>query len=124
MTFGGGDIPRDAMVATRVASTSYDVSRGGFSGGQLSISANSGGNFSQRLAHVTFDNRDLQTTDVVGRELGAQYTNTQISGAASGPIVFDRLFYNFAAQLGRRSSDLQSLVTSDAFVLERVGVSR
>ena len=31
-----GDIPRDALVMTRVASTSFDVSRGGFSGGQLS----------------------------------------------------------------------------------------
>jgi hypothetical protein len=29
-----------------------------------------------------------------------------------------------AAQVGRRTSDLQSLVTSDAFVLQRVGVSR
>src|SRR6185503_3223869 len=55
MSFGGGDIPRDAFVMTRVASTSFDVSRGGFSGGQLSVSANSGGNFSTRLAHVTFD---------------------------------------------------------------------
>ncbi|HEV8217088.1 MAG TPA: TonB-dependent receptor, partial [Gemmatimonadaceae bacterium] len=124
MSFSGGDIPRDAMVATRVASTSYDVSRGGFSGGQLSISANSGGNFSQRLAHLTFDSRSLQATDAVGRELGAPYNNTQISGAASGPIVFDKVFYNLAAQIGRRSSDLQSLVTSDAFVLQRVGVSR
>ena len=124
MSFSGGDIPRDAMVITRVASTSYDVSRGGFSGGQLSISANSGGNFSQRLAHVTFDSRSLQATDAVGRELGAPYNNAQISGAASGPIVLDKVFYNVAAQMGRRSSDLQSLVTSDAFVLQRVGVSR
>jgi len=124
MSFGGGDIPRDAFVATRVASTSYDVSRGGFSGGQLSISANAGGNFSQRLAHVTFDSRSLQATDAVGRELGAPYNNTQLSGAASGPIVLDKVFYNVAAQMGRRSSDLQSLVTSDAFALQRVGVSR
>src|SRR6476661_4460156 len=119
LSFGGGDIPRDALVATRVASTSYDVSRGGFSGGQLSVTANSGGNFSQRLAHVTLDSRSLQATDAVGRELGAPYNSTQISGAASGPIVFDKVFYNIAAQMGRRSSDLQSLVTSDAFVLQR-----
>ena len=124
MSFSGGDIPRDAMVVTRVASTSYDVSRGGFSGGQLSISANSGGNFSTRLVHATLDSRSLQATDAVGRKLGAPYNNAQFSGAASGPIVLDRVFYNLAAQVGRRSSDLQSLVTSDAFVLQRVGVSR
>src|SRR5690242_8571577 len=81
LSFGGGDIPRDALVATRVASTSYDVSRGGFSGGQLSVTANAGGNFYTRLAHVTFDAPSLQATDVVGRQLGAQYTNAQFSGA-------------------------------------------
>jgi hypothetical protein len=124
LSFGGGDIPRDALVATRVASTSYDVSRGGFSGGQLSVTANSGGNFYTRLAHVTFDAPSLQATDVVGRRLGAQYTNAQFSGAALGPIVLDKLFYNLSFQLGRRSSDLQSLSTSDPFVLQRVGVAQ
>src|SRR5262245_8710661 len=124
MSFGGGDLPRDAFVVTRVASTSYDVSRGGFSGGQLSVIAGSGGNFSARLAHVTFDAPSLQATDAVGRRLGAQYTNAQLSGAASGPIVFDKLFYNVATQIGRRNSDLQSLLTSDPFVLQRVGVAQ
>ena len=124
LSFGGGDIPRDALVMTRVASTSFDVSRGGFSGGQFSVSANSGGNFSTRLAHVTFDAPSLQATDVVGRRLGAQYTNAQLSGAAAGPIVLDKLFYNLAFQAGRRTSDLQSLSTSDPFVLQRVGVAQ
>src|SRR4029077_3165093 len=76
LSFGGGDIPRDALVMTRVASTSFDVSRGGFSGGQLSVSANSGGNFTTRLAHVTLDAPSLQSTDIVGQRLGAKYTNT------------------------------------------------
>ena len=124
MSFGGGDIPRDAFVRTSVASTSYDVSRGGFSGGQLSLSVGAGGNFSTRLAHVTLDAPSLQATDAVGRSLGAPYTNTQVSGAAAGPIVFDKLFYNFALQVGRKSSDLQSLVTSNPFVLQRVGVAQ
>jgi hypothetical protein len=47
-----------------------------------------------------------------------------VSGAAAGPIVFDKLFYNLAVQAGRKSSDLQSLVTSNPFVLERVGVAQ
>ena len=124
MSFGGADLPRDAFVVTRVASTSFDVSRGGFSGGQLSITAGSGGNFSTRLLHATLDAPSLQTTDAVGRRLGAQYTNAQLSGAASGPIVFDKLFYNVAVQAGRRTSDLQSLITTDPFVLQRVGVAQ
>jgi len=88
------------------------------------VSANSGGNFTTRLAHVTFDAPSLQATDVVGRRLGAQYTNAQLSGAAAGPIVLDKLFYNLAFQAGRRTSDLQSLSTSDPFVLQRVGVAQ
>jgi hypothetical protein len=124
LTFGGGDIPRDAMVVTRVASASYDVSRGGFSGGQLSVTAPTGGNFYQHLLHVTFDAPSLQTTDAVGRRLGAQYTNTQLSGAALGAFVLDKLFYNFSFQAGRRSSDLQTLTRADPFALQRVGVAQ
>jgi hypothetical protein len=123
LSFGGGEIPRDALVVTRVASTSYDVSRGGFSGGQLSVTASAGSNFTTQLAHITFDSRAFQSTDLLGRRLGAEYSNTQVSGALAGPIKLDKLFYNVAAQLGRRSSDLQSLTTSDPFVLQRVGVS-
>jgi hypothetical protein len=124
MSFGGGDIPRDAFARTTVASTSYDVSRGGFSGGQLSLNVGSGSNFSERMLHVTLDAPSLQATDAVGRSLGAPYTNTQLSGVAAGPIIFDQLFYNLAAQVGRRTSDLQSLVTSNPFVLQRVGVAQ
>src|SRR5205085_3754599 len=122
MSFGGGDIPRDAFVMTRVASTSYDVSRGGFSGGQLSLTAASGSNFHTRLAHFTLDSRALQSSDVVGRRLGAPYSNTQVSAALSGPIVLDKLFYNASVQIGRRSSDLVSLNTADGFVLDRSGL--
>jgi hypothetical protein len=122
--FGGGDIPRDAFVATTVASTSYDVSRGGFSGGQISITANRGFNFHSRLLHLTLDAPSLQSTDAVGRQTGQPYTNVQVSGAASGPIAYDRLFYNASFQVGRKSSDLPSLLTSDPVALQSVGVAQ
>ena len=83
-----------------------------------------GSNFSQRLAHVTFDGPSLQFTDHVGRQLGQQYSNVQLSGNATGPIVLDRVFYNVSFQGGRRSSDLASLLTSDPSTLLRLGLSQ
>lgn len=77
-SFGGGDIPRDAIGNVRVTATSYDVSRGGFSGGQLAIVTPSGGNYSYRLAHFTLDAPTLQWSDAVARSLGQPYTNAQV----------------------------------------------
>jgi hypothetical protein len=124
LTYGGGDVPRDINGAVRVTATPYDVSRGGFSGAQLSVTQAPGSNFSQRLAHVTFDGPSLQFTDHVGRQLGQQYSNVQLSGNATGPIVLDRVFYNVSFQGGRRSSDLASLLTSDPSTLLRLGLSQ
>ena len=124
LSFGGGDVPRDINGAVRVTATPYDVSRGGFSGAQLSVTQAPGGNFSQRLAHVSFDGPDLQFTDHVGRQLGQQYSNVQLSGNVTGPIVYDKVFYNVSFQGGRRSSDLASLLSSDPSTLLRLGLSQ
>ena len=124
MQFSGGDIPRDAVAFTRLNSTSYDASRGGFSGGQLAIASFAGGNFSQQLAHITFDAPSFQFTDRVGRQLGSQYTNAQVSGSTLGAFMLDKVFYNVALQVGRRNSDLQSLLVSDQATLQRVGVAQ
>ena len=124
LAFGGGDVPRDIAGAVRVTSASYDVSRGGFSGAQLSVTQGSGGNFRGQLAHVTVDGPALQATDQVGRSLGQQYSNIVVSGVATGPIQLDRLFYNVSAQGGRRQSDLRSLLNSDPFSLDRLGVAQ
>ncbi|HEV7594808.1 MAG TPA: carboxypeptidase regulatory-like domain-containing protein, partial [Gemmatimonadaceae bacterium] len=48
MQYGGSDIPRDANVSTSLVTTPYDVSRGGFSGGQFQISGRPGSNFVTR----------------------------------------------------------------------------
>ncbi len=124
MQFSGGDIPRDAVTVTRVAATSYDVSRGGFSGGQLSIVPNRAGNLAEQSTRLTVDSRSMQRGDPISRQLGHEYENLQLSGSLTGPVVLDRLFYNVAFQVGRRSSDLQSLIAGDAFALQRVGVAR
>jgi hypothetical protein len=124
LAFGGGDVPRDIIGAVRVSASTYDVSRGGFSGAQLSVTQAAGNNFVNQIVHATLDAPGLQATDRIGKQLGQQYNNTQLSGGFSGPIVFDRLFYNVSVQGGRRFSDLSSLLTGDPATLSGLGVSR
>jgi hypothetical protein len=81
----GSSIPRDALGTTvRVATTPWDVSRGGFSGGQVTVTLGSGGNVGSRVLRTTVDAPQLQATDAIGRGLGNSFTNVQVSGAASG----------------------------------------
>jgi len=123
LNFSGTDLPRDATTQTRVSTSTFDPSRGGFSGAQIALRTNSGTNYVLRSIHQTVDAPGLQYTDQVGRQLGQQFTNLQLSGSMSGPITYDKAFYNFSYQLGRRSSDLQTLLNTDPFALERVGVN-
>jgi len=123
LNFGSSDLPRDATTQTRVSTSSYDPSRGGFSGAQISLRTNSGSNYVSRSLHQTVDAPGLQYTDAVGRALGQQFTNLQLSGNASGPLKLDKAFYAFSWQLGRRASTLQDLLNTNDLALERVGVS-
>jgi carboxypeptidase family protein len=123
LNFGGTDLPRDATTQTRVTTSSFDPSRGGFSGAQISLRTNSGSNYVTRSLHQTVDAPDLQYTDPIGQQLGQRFTNLQLSGNASGPLKLDKAFYSFSWQLGRRSSTLQDLLNTDPLALERVGVS-
>jgi hypothetical protein len=123
LNFSGTDLPRDATTQTRVSTSTFDPSRGGFSGAQISLRTNSGSNYVTRSVRQTVDAPTLQYVDAVGRQLGQQFTNLQLSGTAAGPISYDKAFYNFSYQMGRRSSDLQTLLNTDPLALERVGVS-
>ncbi|MFI5257013.1 MAG: carboxypeptidase regulatory-like domain-containing protein [Gemmatimonadales bacterium] len=121
--FGASNLPRDANVSTSVVTTPYDVSRGGFSGGQLNIRTGSGSNYIRRSSSLNFDAPPLQWTDPAARALGQQYTNLSLGGSLSGPISFDKAFYNVAYQLGRRSSDLHSLLNTSDVGLQASGIS-
>lgn len=123
LNFGSTDLPRDATTQTRVTTSSFDPSRGGFSGGQIALRTASGTNYTVRSLHQTVDAPTLQYTDAVGRALGQRFTNLQLSGNLSGPISFDKAFYAFSWQLGRRASNISDLLDTDPLALERVGVS-
>jgi carboxypeptidase family protein len=123
MQFGGSNLPRDAAISTSLVTTPYDVSRGGFSGGQLSIRTRPGSNFVSRGMSLNLDAPQMQWTDRAARALGQQYTNLSAGGMGSGPVRFDKAFYNVAWQASRRSNDNQTLLNTDAFGLQAAGVS-
>ena len=120
---GSSTLPRDAQVSTSLVTAPYDVSRGGFSGGQLNVRSGSGSNFIRRNNSLNFDAPSLQWTDAAARALGQQYTNLSLGGSLSGPIVFDKAFYSVSYQLGRRENDLRTLLNTDPEGMEAAGVS-
>ena len=121
--FGSTSIPRDAQITSSLITTPYDVSRGGFSGGQFNINSGSGSNFIRRNQSLNVDSPKLQWTDRTARALGQQYSNLSLGGAVSGPIVMDKTYYNVSYQLGRRANDLQTLMNTDPIGLEATGIS-
>ena len=123
MNFGGNGLPRDAQVSSSLVTTPYDVSRGGFSGAQFSLRTRAGSNFVTRGMSFNLDAPQAQWTDAAARALGQEYTNASLGGAASGPVSFDKTFYNLAWQLGRRSNDYQNLLDTDPVGLKAAGVS-
>ncbi len=121
--FGGAGLPRDASVLSGLITSPYDVSRGGFSGGQFSLRTRPGSNFFGRGLSLVGDSPALQFTDATGRATGQEYRNGSLGGGVSGPLVIDKAFYNASFQLGRRSNDLQTLLTTSPTGLQAAGVA-
>ncbi|WP_337170148.1 TonB-dependent receptor [Gemmatimonas aurantiaca] len=123
MNFGGSGLPRDAGVTSSLATSPYDVSRGGFSGGQFSLRTRGGSNFSARGLSFFGEAPQLQWMDAAARATGQQYSNGSLGGSISGPLVFDKAFYTMSFQAGRRSNDLQTLLNTSSTGLEATGVA-
>ena len=121
--FGGSNLPRDANVQSSLITTPYDVSRGGFSGGQFSLRTQGGSNFTSRTMSLNLDAPALQFSDAAARSLGQEFSNASLGGSVAGPIVTDKAFYNLSYQLGRRSNDLRTLLNTDATGLLTSGVA-
>ncbi len=123
MQMGANGLPRDAGVATSLATSPYDVSRGGFSGANLNIRSGSGSNFRTRGTSLVLQTPQLMWSDRAGQSLGAEYTNVSLGGVASGPLVLNKAFYNVSYQLGRNSRDNQTLTTTNDLGFQTAGVA-
>jgi hypothetical protein len=121
--FGANNLPRDAMISSSLSTSSFDPSRGGFSGGNFNIRSGSGSNFKSRGLSFVLNTPQMEWTDRAASALGAKFTNLSLGGLASGPIRRNKSFYSISYQLGRRSADNQTLNRTSAIGLQTAGVA-
>jgi len=124
LSFGASSVPQDAVRSTRVITSSYDVARGQFSGGQIASTTRSGSNFKQGSFNYSLRDDQLAWEAGDATAFNRGYTQNQLSGGFGGPLVKDKLFAFGSVQVRRRTDAVPSLATADAATLERVGVSR
>ncbi len=123
ISFGSSSIPQDAVRNTRVITSTYDVARGQFSGGQIASTTRSGTNLLQGSFTEQYRNPSLAWSPAGAGAFGQSYLQNSFSGGIGGPIIKDRLFVFGAFQLRERYDPIQSLTTANATTLERLGVS-
>ena len=123
LTFGSGSVPTEAIRNTRVVTSTYDVARGQFTGGQVASTTRGGTNNVQGA--LSFQHRDpnLEFVDDSSAAFGQKYNQNQINVGIGGPIIKDKLFTFGAVSFSRRTDPLLSLLAADPLTLQRLGTN-
>src|SRR5262245_25384732 len=124
LSFDGASVPRGARTQSMISSSTYDVSRGGFSGVQTQVSLAPGDINLSRRTFLTFDSPAMQATDAVATRARQQFTTIDLNLGLSGATNMDRWVYNSGLQLKRQFSDVTSILSADPDVLTHAGVAR
>jgi hypothetical protein len=105
---GGLGLPQEGMRSTQVITNTYDVARGQFSGGQVAMTTQGGGNTRQGSLSGRHGGDALQAG--VGRtDWNDGFTSNRISGGLGGPLIRDQLFYNLSFAAQRRADGMFAL---------------
>ncbi|MBI2406947.1 MAG: carboxypeptidase regulatory-like domain-containing protein [Gemmatimonadetes bacterium] len=122
LTFGGA-IPAEAVRNTRVITSTFDIARGQFTGGQVASTTRGGTNdISGSVAYALRDpSLEFATGDEATSFSGA-YTQHQLSGGVGGALVKNKTFWFASMQVRRRLDALQSLLGAGTQTLEALNV--
>jgi hypothetical protein len=107
ISFGSTSIPSEATRSTRVITSTYDVARGQFSGGQIASTTRSGTNNLQGNFGYQLRDDALVVSGEDSSVLSQGYTQNQFSGGVGRAIVKDH-FRLRSFQLRRREDILPS----------------
>ncbi len=120
--FIGETLPRDASITATLATNPYDVTKGGFSGAQLNLQRTPGSNFSRRSTSLIAEPSFLQRNATPGYPSAQKYSGLSFGGILSGPIAFDKVFYNLSVELGTQASRLATLLHASHADLVAAGI--
>jgi hypothetical protein len=123
LSFGAGSVPQEAVRNTRVITSTYDVARGQFTGGQVASTTRGGTNVFQGAVNYSLRDPSLEFVDDPENAFSQKYTQNQISGGFGGPIIKNKLFTFGAVSFTRRTDPLQSLLAADPLALQRLGTN-
>ncbi len=107
--FSGSSVPRDAIGNARLATTTFDPSRGDFAGGQLSVNTKRGTNYFSGLLRLERSDPRLGWADPAsGQPVPASNT---LSGFLAGPLAaVGRGQWHFAFDVSRSDLPNRSLL--------------
>lgn len=108
---GSLTLPRSTPVVARLNTSPHDVSKGGFSGGLLSVQPQPASNFITTNLGISAQPLLSQANDPLSRLSARQENNFSADFARTAPLGWDKVAYTVSAQAGRRSHPLSSLLT-------------
>ncbi|MBR9988807.1 MAG: TonB-dependent receptor [Gemmatimonadetes bacterium] len=117
---GSLGVPEEGVRRTQVTTSTFDASRGGFAGGQVSMTTARGNNRSGGALSYRLDDDALQMSSSASTN---PFTRHNIGGSWGGPLVRNKLFYNTSFQLGRNTNYLFALSPNDPLAAQRSGVA-
>lgn len=123
LSFGSGTVPQEAVRSTRVITSTYDVSRGQFTGGQVASTTRGGTNNVQGVLSYSLRDPSLEFVDESSASFGQKYQQNSFSFGLGGPIRQDEAFVFGAASISRRTNPLTSLIAADPQTLARLGAN-
>lgn len=114
-------IPEEGVRRTTVTTSTFDAARGGFAGGQVSMTTARGNNRTAGALTYRLDNDAFQLGSAATVNA---YSRQHVSGALGGPILRNRLFYNVSFGLQRNINHRFALSAEDEVSASRAGVAR
>lgn len=113
-------VPQEGIRRTSVTTSTFDASRGGFAGGQVRMTSARGNNRTGGALSYSLDNDAFQLGSAATVN---GYSRQNLGGSMGGPLVPNRLFYNFALGLQRNVNHRFALAANDELSAQRAGVA-
>jgi hypothetical protein len=123
MTFGSGQMPQEGLRATRVVTSTYDVSRGRFSGGMMASTTRTGSNNVQASLSYSLRDDDLAFGEGGLTTFAAGSTQHAFGAGVGIPVIHNRLFAYVSGSLRARRDPFASLTSATVDDLIRLGVA-